>query len=241
MTDNVSEDKITVRRSIKWKLIAIMMVLMTSLVTILTYTQISSQKKMLEDELNKRIALSKENLTERGKGLIADLVRQVENDIASFNFSGTMEAVRDRVENNKEIKYAVLMDTLGVVLIHTLISDPAPDKLTERDIRALNGKKMTITEYKEGNESVIEIVNPVQISTKPWGVLRLICTLKHLDMEIETSRSQIRQEIKKIVYKSTLTSLGFMAVCFVIIFILSASVSKPLILLTDSARRLSKR
>ncbi|QTA87275.1 hybrid sensor histidine kinase/response regulator [Desulfonema magnum] len=240
MSDNASEDKISVKRSIKWKLIAIMMVLMACLVAILTYTQISSQKEMLEDELNKRISLIKENLIERGKSLIADLVRQVENDIASFNFSGAMKSVRDRVENNEEIKYAVLMDTFGVVLIHTLISDPALNKLTERDIQAIDRKRIVITEFREGNESVIEIVKPVQISTKPWGVLRLICSLKHLDKEIETSRSQIQQEIKKIVYKSTLTSLGFMAVCFVIVFILSASVLKPLILLTHSARKLSK-
>ena len=42
------------------------------------------------------------------------------------------------------------------------------------------------------------------------------------------------------IYRSILTSLGFLAVCLVIVFFLSTRVSKPLIRLTESARKLSK-
>jgi signal transduction histidine kinase/DNA-binding response OmpR family regulator len=225
--------------SIKWKLIILIMILMTALVTILTYTQISFQQDMLEEELSKRIQLLKENLIERGKSLIANLSLQVENNIASFNFSGAIEAVRERVENNKEIKYAVLMDSSGVVLTHTLKSDLAGE-LTDRDILAMKQRKMTISEYKEADETVIEIVHTIQISTAPWGVLRLIYTLKHLDREIKNSQQQIQEDIARVIYKSVLTSLGFMILCFIIVFILSARLLKPLILLTDSAKKLSK-
>ena len=53
----------------------------------------------------------KENLIERGKSFIINLSQQVENDIAAFNFSGVMEVVKENVKNNKEIKYAILMDS----------------------------------------------------------------------------------------------------------------------------------
>ena len=57
----------------------------------------------------------------------------------------------------------------------------------------MNQSKVTVMTYREGDESIIEIVNPLQISTAPWGVLRLIYTLKLLENEIEISRKQIRQ------------------------------------------------
>ena len=115
-----------------------MTILMIILVAILSYSQISSQERMLEDELNKRVTLMKENLIERGKSLIANLSQQVENDIAGFNFSGAMEAVKSRSENNEEIKYAVLMNSSGTILIDTLRSDPTGNPLTERDTKALS-------------------------------------------------------------------------------------------------------
>ncbi len=219
---------------------AVMTILIVSLVMILTYVQISSQKKTLENELDKRISLMKENLIERGKSLITNLAQQVENDIASFNFSSAMDAVRDRADNNREIKYAILMDASGMTLIHTLKSDPAQNRLTQRDTQSLNCQQMAVTEYKEENGSVIEIVKPIQISTEPWGVLRLIYTLERLDTEISISQKQIENEIKVMVVRAVLTSLGFIMVCSVIVFILSTSLSKPLIHLTHSARSLSK-
>jgi signal transduction histidine kinase len=234
------DKKITIRWSIKWKLIAIMTILMVSLVAILTYIQISSQTQMLEDELNKRITLMKANLIERGKSVIVNLIQQVENDIAAFNFSGAMEAVKVRAENNEEIKYAILMDSTGMVLINTLDPDSVQGELTERDTEALNQEDMTVMEYKEGDESVVEIVHPIQISTQPWGVLRLIYTLEHLDKEIRLSRGQRKQEINKMVYRAIVTSGGFIAVSFIIVFFLSIRVSNPLVYLTHSARNLSK-
>ena len=241
VTRNAARDLTTVKWSIRWKLMAIITVLMVSLVVILSYMQISSQKEMLEVELNDRIELMKVNLIERGKSFITNLSQRVENDIASFNFSGVMEAVKDSVQNNKEIKYAILMDSFGMAYIHTDKPDLIQTKLTgARDRKALIQRKVTAMTYKEGDEPVIEIVNPIQISTEPWGALRLIYTLKLLDREIETSRKQIQQKIRRMVYKSIVTSLGFMGVCFIIVFILSTRFSKPLIHLAESARRLSK-
>ena len=58
--------------------------------------------------------------------------------------------------------------------------------------------------------------------------------------EIEISRQEITQEIKRMIYRSILTAVAFLAVSFVIVFILSTRFSKPLISLTESARKLSK-
>lgn len=227
--------------SIRWKLMAGMAVLIVSLVLILTCIQIASHKSVLEEELKKRIALMRENLIERGKSVSTNLAHQVENQIAAFNFSGMMEAVQAGVDGNEEIKYAMLLDSSGIVYLHTLQPELVQTLLdTERDRLALNQTQLAIFDYQEAEEAVIEIVAPVQVSMQPWGVLRLVYTLKHLQQEIALSQAQIRQEIARMIANSILTSAGFLAVAFVVGFLLSTRFSRPLVSLTQAARELSR-
>jgi len=241
MADQTPSSLTAVRWSIKWKLMAIMTIVMTCLVAVLSYIQISSQKNIMENELKSRIGLMKENLVARGRSFTANLAQQLENDIACFNLSRAMAAIEESVKNSREIKYAILMDSEGMVFVHTLKPGLAQSRLSgERAQKALSQKKMEEIPYREGDESVIEIVNPIQISTKPWGVLRLIYTLDPLNKEIQVSRKEIRQQINRMIYRSVLTVCAFMIVCFVVVFILSTRISRPIISLTESARRLSK-
>ena len=230
-----------VRWSIRWKLMAIMAILIISLIAVLFYNQISSQRKIFENELNNRITLMKDNLIERGKSAIISLSQQVENDIASYNFSGIIQAVNDLVENNTEIKYVILVNAAGVAYVNTLKPDLVQTELRDERTRiALKQEQLVALPYQEDGESVIEIVNPLQISTKPWGVLRLIYTLKPLEQEIENSRKQAQKQMRNMFYRSIGTSLGFLGLCLFAIFYLSTRISRPLVHLTESAKKLSR-
>lgn len=241
MTGSRSRDITAIRWSIKWKLMVIMAILIVGLVALLSYSQISSLKKVLENELDNRIALMKANLIERGKSAIISLSQQVENDIASYNFSGIIQAINDLVEDNSEIKYAILLDSSGTVHVHTLEPDLAQTELKDERARiALSQEDLATLPYQEGDESVIEIVKPLQISTEPWGVLRLIYTLNPLEQEIENSRNQAQKQMRDMVFRSIVTSLGFLVLCLFAIFYLSTRISRPLLHLTESAKKLSK-
>ncbi len=242
MKDASKNEMIHIRWSIKWKLMLVMTVVIVSLMLVLTYVQISSQQAVLEGELKKRITLMRENLVERGKGFIANLAQQVENDIAAFNFSGVSQAVTDSVEQNDDIKYAVLLDMEGTVYIHTLHPELAQSSLTtERVLRALHVSDISAVEdVEEGGGAIIKIVAPLQISTTPWGVLCLTYSLHHLEQEITRSEMEIKRQMTRIVYKSLLTFLGFILLAFVCVFILSTKFTGPLINLTHAARSLSK-
>jgi len=241
MKENSSKEIATVKWSIKWKLMAIITILIVSLVGILSHMQISSQKRSLERVLSSRIELMRENLIERGKSYNIRLSQQVENDIAAFNFSGVVEAIKDSVDSNKEIKYAILMDSIGKAIIHTQKPDLIQTELNgERDQEVLKINDLTVLSYEEDNEAVIEIAKPIQISTEPWGVLRLVYTLEFLENEIEVFRKQIRKEINMMMFRSGITLLGLLGVCLIIVFILSSRISKPIISLTEFARKLSK-
>jgi len=123
----------------------IITLLVFALVAVLSYTQISSQRKILEMELNERIALMRANLIERGKGFIINLSQQIENDLAVLNLSGVMRALKESAESNREIKYAILMNSSGVALMDTHRPDLTQTRLTgARDREALNQSKVTV-------------------------------------------------------------------------------------------------
>ncbi len=241
MPEKIAREQEAVKWSIKWKLMGVITGLVVILVAVLSYAQISNQRKSLEAELSKRITLMRANLIERGKSFTANLSQQVENDLAAFNLSGVMQAINGAVSQNKEIKYAILMDASGQVFLDTHRPEIIQSRLVgERDKNALNQTKLTVNDFNEGNEVFIEMIYPLQISTQPWGVLRIVFTLDLLRKEIRDSQHQIRTEIKKMVYRSLLTSLVFLAACLLFVFAFSTRFSKPLIRLTESARKLSK-
>lgn len=227
--------------SIKWKLIAIMTILMASLVVILTTIQITSQKQILETELTQKTELLKENLIERGKSFTSSLTQQVENDIASYNFSGAVERIQAAASGNKEIKAAVLMSSSGVAFVNTERPDLTQKMLEgEKDREALGAKGLKVMQYELSGQSVVEVVHPVQVSKDPWGVLRLFLALDQLQKETEASRMQIGQEIRGMIIQSVITSLGFMALSFLIVYFFSTRFTTPIIQLTSLARKLSR-
>lgn len=226
--------------SIRLRLSLILSLLVLLLVAILTFVQITSQKKILENEMTKRVELMKENLIERSKNTITTLAGQVENDIAAFDFSGMMENIRSAVVNNNEIKYGVLTDASGMVFSHTKNPELVQTiQANDRNRWALSRSHLSVREYEE-DSPVIEIVKPVQISTHPWGVLRLIYSLEHLQKEIDKSKKQIGREINWMISKSIMTSAVFLLCSYILLLILAAKLSRPISDLTECARKISK-
>lgn len=232
---------VSVTLGIKWKLVGIVMLLMIGSIATLTWTQISSRQRLLEAELNKRVNLMKENLASKGVNVITHLSAQVEKNIVSYNFSALVEDLNQSVGKNGELKGAILTNANNLVFVHTLNPELLRTKLDgPADREAVAATEITIREFRKDGESLMEIVSPVQISTSPWGVLRLFFSLKNLDAEIESSYAQIEKEEWKMYRRTMLTSAVFLAVSFVIVLFLSARFLSPLIRLTKSAREISK-
>ncbi len=230
-----------IRWSIRWKLMIVMTMLVVGVVVILTYIQINYQKTMMEKELYKRTELMKENMIVRGKGVVSNLSALIEKDIAAYNFSGVIESISNGVKEHKDIAYAVLTDASGTVFVHSLHPELIHTTLNDEKVRAaLNDKTMTAIESSNADESAIEFINPIRISIQPWGVLKVVYTLKVLKAEIGNSERQIAATVNSLIYKSVFTSSGFILVSLIIVFILSSEFVKPIIHLTKSAHKLSE-
>ncbi len=227
-------------QSIRWKILATITVLVSILVVAFTYTHCSIQKRTLEQSLEKEIVLLKENLIERGKNTITNLTQHIENNIASYNFSEAVETVSSVTEKTSDIKYAVLMNASGKIFINTLNPSLAHKDLTDkRDLTALKAEEISIFEYKNGTEAIVEIVSPLQISTRPWGVLKLIYSLNNLEKKIEASKVLNRKAIQSSLYRASLVAPLIMIIYLIAIFIYAETISKPIIRLTQLAKRVS--
>ncbi len=242
MTENIINKNHIIPKgwSLKWKMIILMSVLMMMIVAILTVIQTSYQTELIESELEKRIDLRKEKLIHHGELTIKNLVLQVENNLAAHNYSGVVAMIELIVNKNDEIKYAVFLDSSGIILVHTQERALVQTKLPEENSMSVFGtEKLIVKEYQEGKEDVAQIAVPIQISTKPGGELRLIYTLKYIDEEIASSRKKIKVERNRILYRAILISLTFIFICAVFVYFLASKLLTPLTHLTYMAGKLS--
>ena len=235
------KEQIHIKRGIRWKLLSTMIGLIVGLLITITIVQTLSQNRILERELENRITLMRENLFVRGKTLSDHLARLTENGIASFNLSNVTEVLKKSVSEDKDLNYVILTDYDAKAYVHTLKPELEQEILmNEEDWFAINQTNAVINEYKKNDNYFMEFIVPIDLSMAPWGVLRLGFSLDELHKEIKRSRTDILNQIKDTIVRSILTSVIFIFIGIVIVFMISTRFSKPLINLTGLARKLSK-
>jgi signal transduction histidine kinase len=234
------KEKRRIKNSIRWQLISTMIGLIIGLLIMLSYIHVSTQKRNLTRELNTLTTLMREKLIERGKMLSDSLARQTENGIASFNLSNITEIITKSVNEDKELSYAILMDYSRKAYIHTSKQELQQEELVdEASYFAASQKKATINEYEKDGKTFLEFVVQIDAGTNPWGVLRLGFSLDPLNQEIANMKKGLLKESRRIVDWAILTSILFLFVGCIIVYIISGRLSKPLISLTESVRKLS--
>ncbi|MEK6728424.1 MAG: histidine kinase dimerization/phospho-acceptor domain-containing protein, partial [Planctomycetota bacterium] len=234
-------ERIHIKRGIRWKLLTTMIGLIVGLLLTFTFLQISTQKDILEKELERRICLMKKNLVEQGALLSDNLARQTEEGIASFNFSHATEIIKKTVSDHEELSYIILMDSSCVAHTHTLQPELQQERLTaDEDTFASVQDKAVINEYEKGGKQFMEMIVPLNVGTGKWGALRLGFSLDVLHKEIELSNKEIRKKIQEIIIRSIITAVLFIIIGAVVVYMISTKLSRPLIKLTESARLLAK-
>ncbi|MGZ4957315.1 MAG: hypothetical protein ACXV8Q_19630, partial [Methylobacter sp.] len=202
-----------VKRSIFRKLLVTMVGLIIALLMLLTFIQIEFQKDVFEKELEKRIALMKGRLIDRGQILSGNLSGQVKNGIASVNLSLVADQLGNAVQENKELRYIILMQASGRAYIHTLKPQLEMGVLSEKeDLFAAGQKTATVNEYVSNGESFMEFIMPIQVSARPWGVLRLGFSLDLLNQEIVNSREESISQIGEMITRLLITAAIFILI-----------------------------
>jgi diguanylate cyclase (GGDEF)-like protein len=230
-----------VKRSIYKKLLVTMVGLIIALLTMLTFVQIKFQKDMFEKELDKRIALMKGKLIDRGQILSDSLSGQVKDGIASVNLSHVSDLLRNAVQENGELYYIILMQSSGMAYIHTLKPQLEMEILAEKeDVFAASQNTATVNEYVSNGKSVMEFIMPIQVSAEPWGVLRLGFSLDLLNQEIANSRKESAEQIRVMITRLLMITIAFILIGAGIVLFISERLSRPLLQLTHLANQLAR-
>ena len=230
------ENSLKVKHSIRLKLLFATLSLIFSLLITFTGIQIFLQKNIAQEELQWRIDLIKQNLIQQGKSLSKLLVVQIENEIAAYNFSQINVLIDDTIKESVALQYAILTDLQGIAYVHTAQPQLQQTQLTsEHDLFAMQQHSATFKEYKE--EQVIEYITPITFG-KPWGVLRLGFSLQGLQKEINRSRQEMSVRTHDILMTSIGVAVVFILFAFIVVLIISNTISKPLVSLTRFSQSL---
>ncbi|HHB92740.1 MAG TPA: HAMP domain-containing protein [Thioploca sp.] len=225
---------------IRWRLLGIMLSLIIAVLFTLTYIQIWSKQHILEKELTNRKILLLENNLKREQTLSDNIANQVEIEIAAFNFSAISDLINNAVKNNEDLIYGILINMEQEVYIHTLKPELELEFLTNKeDIFAVEQKRATQQKLKLDGIKITEFIRPIQISTQPWGVLRLGFSMAKIVEKIEKSKQELNKQIRWMIIQSVIMAIIFLIIAFIAVFMISARISKPLIELTASARKLA--
>ncbi|WP_084254069.1 response regulator [Methylobacter marinus] len=230
-----------VKRSIFKKLLVTMVGLIIALLTMLTFVQIEFQKDVFEKELEKRIALIKGKLIDRGQILSDSLSGQVKNGIASVNLSHVSDLLRNAVKENEGLHYIILMQSSGMAYIHTLKPQLELEILSEKeDLFAASQNTATVNEYASNGKSFMEFIMPIQVSSEPWGVLRLGFSLDLLNQEITKSKQESLGQIREMITRLLIITAIFILMGVGIVLFVSERLSRPLMHLTRLANQLAQ-
>ncbi|MGZ8249076.1 ATP-binding protein, partial [Methylomagnum sp.] len=228
-----------VKGSIRWKLLSTMMGLIVGLVVTLTAIELMLQQRFLESELDKRVTLMRENLMERSRTLVNVLQPQVENDIASFNFSRIAEVLDKAITESNLLDYAILMNPEGTVFSRSEQPEARQAYLHgEADQFALAQTQPVTQEYPRLN--AIEFILPIQFGAKQWGVLRLGFTTHELRREIARFEADVNLQTRNMILTTAAIAGVFILLGSGVVLLIATTLSRPLTRLTVSVRELAR-
>lgn len=211
------------------KLITAILFITSLVVSVFTYLQISEQKEILDNELNQRIALIRSNLESNAANTILSLKYEVENDIATLNFSH-IDASFKNLAAKKEISAVVLfnIDRSSELFVG--------DTYFKSHLPANGINALTRQEINTHNNFIISL--PIVLNRK-WGELHIVYSLKTLKEEIRKAQEHKAEKIQSSVKKAIYTSIGLAVVLLIFSYFFARKLITPILLLTDTAKAIA--
>lgn len=208
--------------SINSKFILATLSMIFFIVTLFTYSDIKDQEILLNEELDKRVKLMKDNLKQNASYTIQYYKNEVENDLASMNLSHINQLFEQLVKRE---------DIDGVSLINIG---------STMQMFAGHSYKKEVQELSlEETDKNIIISSPIILSSQ-WGTLNIVYSLKKLNDEVDNAKKDIAQKIAKNINNAIVSSILFGFLFGVLSYILSKKLTNPILLLTNTAKKIAQ-
>jgi signal transduction histidine kinase len=244
-----------VKSGIRRKLVTVMLLLVLSVLVLLTYWQISSQKTLLHAELQKQTDLMLENLHNRALFQANQLLRQAEEEIASFNLFELSSSLQAATNSGSELEFVILVNKNQQIVIHT--QDPTRQQTTYSDLDYPNSPIIRTDDHSSiasaihlsdstnaasATKKPLRLIYklPIHVGSGQWGQIILGYSLAKLNAEVHSSEQENTAIIKLHTARSLLASSTILVLTYLVISRLALRLSAPIVRLTEFAQQLSK-
>ena len=211
---------------------------------ILTSLQVSLQREAFDVELEKRIALMKENLYQRAIAQAETLERLVVEDIASYNLLSLTHSVQQAAEDTQDLDYIVILDSDNKVYVHT--ADPSQQQQT---YVVPEGSELSKTTTSKGHEMVLMGDKnaesymvyrlPLRIGPSEWGYMLLGYSLTQLNEQVLISQQENEQRLSDLAVRTSFLGIVVLLIAYFFISQLSLRLVAPIVTLSRFAKDLS--
>jgi len=243
-----------VRLGIRSKLLLIIVGILLVVLLTHTYLQLSLQSVAFEGELQKRITLLKENLTQRSLSQAEALASLAAEDIASFNFFSLTNKIQQTIEASGELKYVIILDSHNKIYIHTDQPELQQSiyfgsKVQEANRQVFNTQSYTVTYTRDAladhgsdyanMDTSMEYKFPINHGETTWGNIRLGYSLAQLNKQIRASYDENAENQKNLAYKTSYIALAVLIVAWLMISEITKRLISPILNLSRFSKDLA--
>ncbi len=232
MTEENSAIGQKIRKGIRWKLEVAMIGMILAMVTLLTLVQMDSQRKNLMKALSTHSTFLQEEMIRRSEKAASYMSEHIQKRIVVFDYEALQEFIHDAVKDVDNLEYVMLMRSSKPVIAY------GQDLSPEVRRKILSGKASTFAENQMATtryefivheHEFMETIVPIYLNRKvKWGSLRLGFSLDDLNQTLTESQIYVDEEINNMVIRSVITSIIFLIVGTILVFILASRWTRPL-------------
>ncbi len=208
--------------SLSNKFILVILSIVFFIVTLFSYNEINDKKKLLDNELNKRITLMKDNLRKNASYNIEYYKHEVENDLAAMNLSHINTLFEQLVQREDVNGISIVSNDQNIHIFSGM-----------GVIRDVN--KLTFEEDKHN----IFVSMPLQLSQK-WGSITIIYSLAKLNSEVQKAQEDFEKLVSNSITNAVFTALVIAVLFSFLSYIWTRSLTAPILLLTRTAQKIAK-
>jgi len=231
MNKSVAVNEEVTYRGMRWKLMVAMVGMIVAIVVLLTLLQLTAQRDSLKGVLAMHSSFLDEQMNKRAEKAAKAMTGHVQNLIATHRLALANEFLQDVVRDIEDLRYVILMQgDAPKVAIGTNLDKALKQHILSGSVSdfAAGQHKTMHHHFDISDHAFIEMVVPIMVHQKQWGVLRLGFSLDELNKLLAKSQRYVDGEIRNALIRTILTAILFLILGALVVYYFARRWTDPI-------------
>jgi len=228
-----------IKRSIRWRLLIVMIGISVLFSITLTMIHTRAMNDVMDQSIKHILAHDKSMLIERSHMMALDMKRQIENDITSFRDTTIQEEVNATFDEHQDIFFVIIMEADSKKILFQSVRSGTADHSSLIMDYDPTAAAPVVREYGTGESGILEFIEPVNLDSDLWGVLRVGISTAPLNRELSKIQAEMSATSESMLARSIRYSFLFVLAGIIIILYVSGKLTQPITRLTASAQEIA--